>query len=299
MPEPIRVTAASATAESEIHDLGYRRYEGGRDGVSGAWRALFWQGFRAMFGLGRGAKAKLVPMFVIVVSHLPALAMVAAASAAQGMLKVRYGQIVSGSIPLIMLFAAAQTPEILSRDQQHRVLPLILTRDITRFSYATARYASMVLALFLVALGPLLLLYIGEIGGAPDPSKVFAVMGTRIFPILAQASLTAFAVGGIAAALSAWTPRRAYATAAIIAFFLVSAAISSALDDIAGVPRRVAELANPIGAIQTQAMLFFGETTRRMERLKPMSLAVHAALLTSLGIAGATVLWLRIRRVSA
>ena len=294
MSDSLRVTA-----ESAIHDLGYRRYEGGREGAVSAWRALFWQGFRALFGLGRGAKAKIIPVFAVVVTHLPALAMVAAASASQGMVNVRYGQIVVGSLPLITLFAAAQIPEILSRDQQHRVLPLILTRDITRFSYATARYAALVLALFLVALGPMLLLYIGEIGGAPDPSQVFATMGTRIFPILAQASLTAFAIGGIAASLAAWTPRRAYATAAIIAFFLVTVAISSALNDIAGVPRRITELVNPIGAMETQARLFFGETTRRMERLKPMSLAVHAALMTGIGIVGATVLWLRIRRVNA
>lgn len=294
MPDSTRVTA-----ESQIHDLGYRRYEGGREGASAAWRALFWQGFRAMFGLGRGAKTKLVPVFVIVVSHLPALAMVAAASAAQGMVPVRYGRIVIGALPLIMLFAAAQTPEILSRDQQHRVLPLLLTRDITRFSYASARYAALVLALFFVALGPMLLLYIGEIGGAPVPSAVFTVMGTRIFPILAQATLTAVAIGGIAAALAAWTPRRAYATAAIIGFFLVTAAMSSALDDIAGVPRRITELVSPVGALSTQAMLFFGETTRRMERLKPLSLPVHAALMSGIGMVGASVLWLRIRRVDA
>ena len=47
----------NGTADSTIHDLGYRRYEGAREGARGAFRALFWQGVRPMFGLGRPIKA--------------------------------------------------------------------------------------------------------------------------------------------------------------------------------------------------------------------------------------------------
>ena len=65
--------------ETAIHDLGYRRYNGARIGASGAWRALYWQGFRAMFGFGRSAKAKILPAFVVLATLLPALGLLAAA----------------------------------------------------------------------------------------------------------------------------------------------------------------------------------------------------------------------------
>lgn len=377
-------SAMRVTGESTIHDLGYRRYEGSRVGSGGAWRALFRQGFRAMFGLGRPAKAKAVAAFVCVASVLPMLGQVSAASLSQGMMQVRLGGFVAPNIILFALFVAAQAPEVLSRDQQHRVLPLILTRDVTRFSYASARFCAILAALFLVALCPLLLYFLGEIGIAADPAKQFSETGWKIFPVLAQAALTSAAIGGMAAALASWTPRRAFATAAIIGVFLVATAAGQIVQEMSGdarrvridaaliareaalgdaeravaqkadsirravlrrgrpvteeVPqtaadstraaarkarrllpdslitviedsvmrgesgsersmRRVGEMMSPPMAFETQAMLYFGETNRRMERLEPIPIWKYALYHLGLGLAGALLLGLRIWRV--
>jgi len=212
---------------------------------------------------------------------------------------LRYAQIFGQQLLLFVLFAAAQAPEVMSRDQQHRVLPLILTRDITRDAYASARYASVVWAVFLVALAPLLLLYIGEIGIAPQPSEMFGKMGWKIAPVLGLATLTSIAVGGVAVALAAWTPRRAYATAAIIGTFLAAAAIAGSVDEMFGMSRQYADLIDPLRSLRTEAMLFFGESNRRMEIVKPQSRWLYAALLAGVGVAAAMLLQLRIRRVSA
>ena len=141
---------------STIHDLGYRRYTGPRVGESGAWSALFVQSLRAMFGLGRPMKSKVIPLLVVVVSTLPALAVITAAGASKGQVPVRYGQIIGGQLLLFVLFLAAQVPEVLSRDQQHRLLPLLFTRDVTPVSYALAKYTAIFTAVFMVALAPLL-----------------------------------------------------------------------------------------------------------------------------------------------
>ena len=287
------------TAESAIHDLGYRRYEGARLGPSGAWRSLFWQGFRAMFGIGRSAKAKVIPVFVLVVTLLPTFGTLSAYSLSQGAMPIRYGTLIVQQLIMFVLFAAAQTPETLSRDQQHHVLPLILTRDVTRLGYSGARFASIVAALFLLALAPLLLLYIGQIGASTDPAETFGKIGWQIWPVLAQAALTAFCIGGVAAALAAWTPRRAYSTAAILGTFLLASAVASGLDDLAGVSRQYADMIDPLRSLRTQAMLFFGEKTRRMELTPPMSLWLHAAMFLGIGAAGAAILGLRIQRVRA
>ncbi len=285
-------------ADATIHDIGYRRYEGARLGARGAWIALWWQGVRAMFGLGRPAKAKLVPVFVVVVTLLPCLALLAASSASGGQLPIRYGTLLDGRLILFVLFAAAQVPEVLSRDQQHRVLPLILTRDVTRLQYASARLAAVCTAMLCVALSPLLLLYVGEIGVATDPAAAFREMGHTLGALLLHGTLTAWVIGSLGAALASFTSRRAYATASIIGTFLVAAAIATGLDDLAGVSVRAAELLDPIRALRTMGYVLFEETTRGMELNPPPSLWVYTALLAGIGAAAAVGLVLRIRRMS-
>ena len=45
-----------------IHDLGYRHYDGPRLGRGAIIRALYWHSLRSAYGIGRGAKAKIVPI---------------------------------------------------------------------------------------------------------------------------------------------------------------------------------------------------------------------------------------------
>lgn len=302
MSASTRVTPGTNDATSgrtAIHDLGYRRYAGQRVGASGAWSALYAQSFRAMFGLGRPAKAKAIPVLVIVATMLPALAILANASASNGLLPVRYGPLIGGQLLLFVLFLAAQVPEVLSRDQQHQLLPLLFTRDVTRLSYAVSRFAAIFTAVFIVSLAPLLLLYLGEIGIARDPAATFKAMGNRIWPVLAQSTLSALAMSGIGAALAAWTPRRAYATVAIFGTFLALAAVATGLDDLAGVSRRTAELLDPIRAMRTMAMMLFGETNRGMELNAPPAIGVYVALTCGLGVAGLLLFIWRMRRIRA
>ncbi len=282
---------------SAIHDLGYRRYEGSRLGPSGAWSAVYSQGLRAMFGLGRPFKAKVVPVLVVVATMLPVMGSLVASSASNGQLPIRYGQLISGQLMLFVLFLAAQTPEVLSRDQQHQLLPLLFTRDVTRQSYAMARFAAVFTAAFLVALAPLMLLYLGEIGIATDPAAGFRATGARIWPVLAQASLSAMAMTGIVVALAVWSSRRAYATASIFGAFLLLAAIAGGLDDLTGLSMRAAELLDPIRALRTMAMLLFGETTRGMELDPPMQLSVYVAIMPGIGVTGLLLLSWRMRRI--
>ena len=283
--------------DATIHDLGYRRYEGEMQGASGAWRALYWQGFRAMFGIGRSMKAKVVPIFVVVVTLLPALAMLTAANASGGAVPLRYARLLAMSFLLHLLFAAAQIPELFSRDQQDRLLPLVLTRQITRRAYATARFAAVLTAMFFIVVGPLLLLYSGEIGSATDPGAQFQKMGHKIAPIFIVASSTSFLFSAIGSALSAWTPRRTFATAGIIGAFLVLSAISAGLEELAGMSPRLVELVDPVRSLAMLAHIAFEETTRAMELQSPPSMMSYLGYLGALGTAGLLLLWIRVQRV--
>ena len=285
------------TDDTAIHDLGYRRYEGLREGPRGAWVAIFSQGVRTMFGLGRTAKAKVAPVFVGVVTLLQVVGALFASSVTQGTVPVRYGMVMQGSLLLYVLFIAAQAPEVLSRDQQHRILPLVLTRASSRQAYASARLASVIFSLFILVFSCLMLLYLGEIGLAADPSKRFGEIGDHIFPVLGLATLISLAFGGLGAGVAAWSPRRAFATASIIALFLLLAAISNGLADLAGVASRSAEMLSPVEATRTLAMLFFDETNRGFETNPPMDAWAYVALLLGFAAIGVLLLQLRLRRL--
>lgn len=297
MTVPLPPNDGAVVVGSTIHDLGYRRYEGAREGSRGAFRALFWQGVRSMFGVGRSYKAKVVPVFVTVVTMLPALASVAASGASAGQVPIRYGALIGAQVMLFVLFGAAQAPEMVSRDQQHRVLPLMFTRDITRTQYAAARLLAMFCAMLAVCLAPLLLMYLGEIGVAPVPATTFDAMGGKIGPVLLHGTMTAWVIASISAALASFSARRAYATASVIGVFLVAAAVVTGLRDLAGVPSSVTELLDPIRALRTMALILFGETTRGMELNPPPPLAAYLGVLSAIGVAATAALFVRIRRL--
>ena len=67
---------------------------------------------------------------------------------------VRYETYHGLTVTLLMLFCAAQAPELFGRDQRYGVLPLYFSRALTRTDYALARVGGLVVALLIVDLVP-------------------------------------------------------------------------------------------------------------------------------------------------
>lgn len=158
--------ASAGGATGVIHDRGYRRYDGPRLGRPQIIRALLWHSFRSAFGIGRGAKAKILPVIASVVMCLPAI--VNAVSVAKGGDPiVSYG---TYSFPLrvivLTVFLAVQAPELVSRDLRSRVLPLYFSRPMRRGDYPLAKYLAFTAATLLLIEVPLVLLYLGTIVSA-------------------------------------------------------------------------------------------------------------------------------------
>ena len=214
-----------------IFDLGYQSYAGPRLGRRSAVRALFSQTIRACFGIGRGGRAKIAPFTLAGLAVLPAAlavgfaALAAQAGPAGGAIEdaspIRYETYHGLVSILIMLFCAAQAPELFGRDQRYGVLPLYFSRVLTRTDYALAKVFGLMLALFAVDVAPYLILFVGRVFVAPDPAAGLADEIAALPRFLLQAVLVAGLLGGLAGLIAAWTPRRAYATATIIAVFII------------------------------------------------------------------------------
>lgn len=218
-------------AGGRIYDLGYQGYDGPRLGRAAAVRALFWHTLRSAYGLGRGGRAKIAPFSLAAIALLPAIvavgiaALAAQAGPAGEMIEdaspIRYATYNGGILTLVILFCAAQAPELLGRDQRHGVLPVYFARALSRLDYVTAKVGGFMAALFAFIVVPHLLLFIGRVMAAPDPAAGLAEELPSMPAVVGQAALMAGLLGGIAMAVSAFTPRRAFATAAIIAAFIV------------------------------------------------------------------------------
>jgi ABC-2 type transport system permease protein len=178
-----------------IHDLGYRGYDGPRLGHAQIVRALIWHSFRSAFGIGRGVKAKIIPILACVAMCLPAL--VNAFAVAQGNARL-FGYDV-------------YSPALVSRDLRSHVLPLYFSRPLRRGDYPLAKYIALTLALLLLIEVPLLILYVGTIVSAKSGSAVWS-QTRALIPGLGVGLMWAVLIAAFGLVLASLTGRRAYAT---------------------------------------------------------------------------------------
>jgi ABC-2 type transport system permease protein len=235
-----------------IHDIGYRHYEGPRLGRAAIIRALGWHSLRSAFGIGRGAKAKIIPVIAFVLMCLPAVVN-AISLATHGGQAVEYDTYVFQLRVLIMIiFIAAQAPELVSRDLRSHVLPLYFSRPLHRLDYPLAKLGAFILACLALLEIPLLLLYLGSISQAHGGGAIWD-QTRALIPGLLVGLAWAVLLASIGLALASLSGRRAYATGSIAICFFLSWALAGLLRGVtaaggagtAGAGARLSGLVSP------------------------------------------------------
>ena len=218
----------SPPAGGVIHDLGYQRYDGPRLGRSQIVTALAWHSFRAAFGLGRGAKAKIVPVIAFLALCLPAI--VNAFVMSRGNPRaVDYDTYVPALRDIIMtVFVAVQAPELVSRDLRSRVLPLYFSRPIKPGDYPLAKYLGFTAACLVMLEVPLLLLWGGSVANVHGGSAVWAETRALV-PGLLVGLMWAVSLAAISLFLASLTGRRAFATGTVAITLLLTYTLAEIL----------------------------------------------------------------------
>lgn len=257
-------------AAGSIYDLGYRQYDGPRLGRRHALQALFLHSLRGAYGIGRGGRAKLAPFLLLGLGVIPAIIGIGILALARQLGGDGGGALIEDASPirhdtyfglittLVMLFCAAQAPELLGRDQRHGLLSLYFSRALHRADYAIGRLAGVVVAILVFVLLPQAIIFVGSVLAAADAGKQLATEIRLLPAILGQAAILSLLLGSIATVISAFTPRRVYATTSIIAALFVTSLVTSVLMDrgSAGVARLLV-LASPNDILDaTNAFLF-------------------------------------------
>jgi ABC-2 type transport system permease protein len=226
------LTGGALSAAGVIHDRGYRRYDGPRLGRVQIVRALVWHSFRTALGIGRGPKAKILPVIAFVAICLPAI--VNAVAVAKGGAQVVGYESYLFPLRVIVLtvFVAVQAPELVSRDLRSRVLPLYFSRPMRRGDYPLAKYLAFTAACLLLIELPLLLLYLGTI--ISSTSSAIWPNTRGLLAGLAIGLMWAVLVAAIGLAIASLSGRRAYATGAVAIFFFLTLILSQIIQQIAG-----------------------------------------------------------------
>jgi ABC-2 type transport system permease protein len=249
--------SGETAAAGVIHDIGYRRYDGKRYGHSGITWALYLHSLRSVLGLGRGAKAKIVPIVAFILMCLPAVvnAVSVAANGAQGQ-SVFYDTYTSTLRALVMtVFVAVQAPELVSGDRRYRVLQLYFSRPMRRTTYPLAKLLAFTSACLLLLEIPLLLLYVGTISSVHGGHQVW-LQTKALIPGLGMAALWAVLIACVALVLASFAARRAIATGTVAGVLFVSFVISHILiratETFARVPTTESRL---VGLVSPYSML--------------------------------------------
>lgn len=288
-------------AAGTIYDIGYRNYEGTRLGRGYAFRTLYIHSLRSAFGLGRGGKALVIPWALFVAMIFPAVVTVAVAGISGGMLNklIDYHEIYMWDSMLLALFCASQAPELVSRDQYNRVMPLYFSRALRKGDYAVAKLLAMWTTVFLLMIAPLLIILTGRLGLPADFGAAFREESKHFLAILAAPAICALIFGTLSLAVASYVPRRGLASAAVLGLFLLTAPMVAILWET--IQARWGVLVNPMLAGQGAIFPLFGEKHERGSILRNVGLPDEAyyAAVAGYAIVFTLLLLNRYRRISA
>jgi ABC-2 type transport system permease protein len=239
-PPPAQPPAMSSGGS--IYDLGYRGYEGPRLGRPAAIAALLTHSLRTAYGLGRSTRSKAMPVGLVVLAILPSLlalgiiALIAqvgpAGEAIEAISPIKYSTLFPFIAILVFLFCASQAPELFGRDQRAGVLALYFSRATSRLDYAAARTLGLLISVLVLVFAPQLLLLAGRVLVAAEPIDGLLEELPAVPAMVAVGLIVVLVVGTVSAATAALTPRRSYATVAIIGIFLIPNIAASLLIEL-------------------------------------------------------------------
>ena len=220
-----------SSPQGEVYDLGYRHYDGPREGRTRAHKALWVDGIRTVLGIGRGWGSKVLPVILFICVITPALvaAIIASVVGLADFEFYRHEGYYAIVLIVVALFAAIMAPELLCPDRRHGVIGLYLVRPLTRTDYVAARWFAFFSITLSFVLAGQVVLFAGLLLAATEPLEYVRENWLDVPRfLLAGLALAAFTTT-VPLAVSAFTTRRAYATAFVIAVFFISAPVAGIL----------------------------------------------------------------------
>lgn len=235
------LSTGTGSREGQVFDLGYRRYDGPREGRGRARMAVYVDGLRIALGIGRGGRAKILPwlfvsiaigmglIFALIAGAVDRVAGEGTARAANLPSHADYYSI--GAV-ILFLFAAVVGPELLCPDRHNRIINLYLVRPLTSVDYVISRFLAFLTVMLIVAWLPQVALLAGLTFGAPRPGDYLVDNWQDIPKFLAAGGAIAIYVTSIGLTVAAFTTRRGYASVGLVGLFIISQFAAAILGEV-------------------------------------------------------------------
>jgi ABC-2 type transport system permease protein len=222
----------STERQGEVYDLGYQRYDGPREGRRRAQRAIFENGVRTVLGLGRGPKAKILPILLLVGAMLPAFIFIIILSlTGDGGADFipGHGDYYQVIATILLIFSAIMAPELLVSDRRDNIIHLYLVRPLTATDYVLGRFLAFFVIVLALAYSGQILLLGGLLLTSSDPWQYLQDNWADIPRFLAAGVLVALFITIIPMAVASFINRRAYAAVVVIGLFFISSGVANGL----------------------------------------------------------------------
>lgn len=218
---------------AQVHDLGYREFDGERAGVGKAMLSLGIHAAQRVLGIKRAARHKVLPVIVILIAFVPAIAFIGMAAFLPTQLIEEdilpsYAEYYGFILFAIYLFAAFVAPEAISTDRRTGMLALYLASPLNRTTYIVTKIAAVASVLLIITLLPELFLLVAYTMEGAGPEGIDGFIETLV-RILATGMIMAVYLASMSCAISSFTARRGIASAAIVMSLLIPAIIVGTL----------------------------------------------------------------------
>jgi ABC-2 type transport system permease protein len=228
--EPQTSGIARESDEAQIYRRQYTRYTGAREGRTRSYLSVVSHSVRRALGIRRKWTAKIVPIVLYAAAFIPVIGFVSI-PAIFGTDLIQFESIdLFQALSLVLLvFAAAASPEMLCDDRRENVLPLYYSRGFSRWDYLLAKLLALGGLMMSISLLPPLILFLGNAFLQDQPFRYLGSNFDEFFRIGGAALTLSIYFASIGLAISAITERKGIASAIYIGFFIAGSAILAAL----------------------------------------------------------------------
>jgi ABC-2 type transport system permease protein len=222
--------AAAHEAEGYVYRRKYERFAGTRQGRARSYAAVIFHSWRRALGIRRKWTSKILPIILYAAAFIPVIGFISvpAIIGVEGF-QFEVSSLFSTLTMILLVFAAAASPEMLCDDRRENVLPLYYSRGMTRWDYLAAKLLALTSIMLSVSLLPALLLFLGNTFLQDAPFQYLSSNWAELPRLIVTAILLSLFFAGIGLAVSSMTDRKGIASAIIIGFFLAGTAIATGL----------------------------------------------------------------------
>lgn len=253
----------------EVYDLGYKHYEGERQGRGHAVRALILYSMKRGLGIRKRWTSKIMPTLLYIAAYTPALIVAGILAFLPDEVGFGYGDLAGFISTALLIFAAGLAPEMLSDDRRENVLPLYFSRAITRADYLLAKVAAMMILMATIAFGPQLLLFLARVLLDDDPLGYLGDNVDDLGRIVVWGLIVCVYYTALGLAIAALVNRKGVATALFVGgVFLVTAITNALFEAVDGTLRDYIILVSPIELIQAITGWLLGDVSSEMGNLR-------------------------------